>query len=76
MLFCGLCQTNFINYGSYLSHVCYGQQSAGAAAAPKAKFSCRLCTARHDLLPTFLDFQTHMRKLHNVCEICLEVMNI
>jgi len=69
VLTCQLCQNIFLNYGSYLSHVCFGPPISQQGA--RAKFRCKLCK-KHDLA-TFLDFQYHMRKMHNVCEICLKV---
>ena len=69
VLTCQLCQNIFLNYGSFISHVCYGPQANTIEQQSRAKFSCRLCD-NHDL-QTFLDFQHHFRKYHNVCEICL-----
>lgn len=69
VLTCHLCQNIFLNYGSYVSHVCYGPATGGQSA--RAKFSCKLCSKQD--LGTFLDFQFHLRKMHNVCEICLQV---
>lgn len=69
VLTCHLCQNIFLNYGSYVSHVCFGPPSGGQA--PRAKFSCKTC-GKQDL-GTFLEFQLHHRKTHNLCEICLKV---
>ena len=69
VLTCQLCQNIFLNYGSFISHVCYGPQANTIQQQSRAKFSCRLCDSHE--LQTFLDFQHHFRKYHNVCEICL-----
>ena len=66
VMICQLCQNIFLNYGSFKSHVCYGQSSK-----LKAKFSCKICDRQN--LQTFLEFQYHVRKTHNVCEICFTV---
>ena len=66
VLTCHLCQNIFLNFGSYVSHVCFGPQPTA-----RAKFRCKTC-GKHDL-PTFFDFQHHLRKVHNICEICLMV---
>ena len=67
VLTCQLCQNIFLNYGSFISHVCYGPLK-DAVSQPRAKFSCKICD-RHDL-QSFLEFQYHIRKKHNTCEIC------
>ena len=69
VLTCQLCQNIFLNYGSFISHVCYGPASSTTGQPQRAKFSCKVCD-KHDL-QTFLEFQHHIRKTHNVCEICL-----
>lgn len=69
MLTCHLCQNIFLNYGSYASHVCFGPPSSQQAA--RAKFRCKIC--RKQDLGTFLDFQFHVRKTHNSCEMCFKV---
>lgn len=73
VLTCQLCQNIFLNYGSFISHVCFGPVLPGSAAGQtaKAKFSCFAC--RRQDLQTFLEFQYHIRKQHNVCEICFTV---
>jgi hypothetical protein len=71
VLTCHLCQNIFLNYGSYVSHVCFGPPS-GVGQVARAKFSCKMC--RKQDLGTFLDFQFHLRKMHNLCEICLQVI--
>jgi hypothetical protein len=68
VLTCQLCSSIFINYGSYLCHVCFGPPTQ---STPRAKFGCRVC-GKQDLT-TFLDFQFHIRKVHNVCDICMTV---
>ena len=65
VLTCQLCQNIFLNYGSFRSHVCFGPQVQGQPL--KTKFMCLLCNTQLD---TFLDFQKHMRQVHNTCEIC------
>lgn len=67
VLTCQLCQNIFLNYGSFSSHVCYGPLT-DVGSQPRAKFSCKICD-RHDL-QSFLEFQYHIRKEHNTCEIC------
>jgi hypothetical protein len=73
VLNCHLCQNIFLNYGSFVSHVCFGpvQQQAQQVGKCRAKFVCPICE-KNDL-STFLDFQFHVRNHHNVCEICLMV---
>ncbi len=75
MLACQLCTSIFLNYGSYLCHVCYGPPTSGSASAcaSKARFGCRAC-GKQDIT-TFLDFQSHLRRSHNICEICMTVGN-
>lgn len=68
VLTCNLCENVFLNYGSFVSHVCYGPSPG---TAHKAKFCCRACT-KPELLH-FIEFQFHVRKTHNICEVCLEV---
>ena len=68
VLTCQLCQNIFLNYGSFISHVCYGPPTNAPDQHARAKFSCKVCD-RQDL-QTFLEFQYHIRKKHNVCEIC------
>ena len=63
---CQLCESVFINYGSYLCHVCYGPKTA---QPKKPYFGCRVC-GKQDL-SSYFDYQFHFRKAHNVCEICL-----
>ena len=63
---CQLCDSVFINYGSYLCHVCYGPKTA---QPKKSCFGCRVC-GKQDL-STYFDYQFHFRKAHNVCEICM-----
>ncbi len=72
VLTCHLCQNIFLNYGSFRSHVCYGPPG-GPGEQLRAKFACLLCS-RQDL-STFLDFQFHVRNVHNTCEICFESMS-
>ena len=72
VLNCHLCQSSFLNYGSFVSHVCFGpMQQPPLPGKSRAKFVCRMCEKSD--LATFLEFQYHIRKLHNVCEICLLV---
>ncbi|TRY61774.1 hypothetical protein TCAL_12268 [Tigriopus californicus] len=72
MLACHLCTNVFMNYGSYLSHICGGPPH-GSQQTPKAKFNCRFCFKPD--MGNFLDFQFHLRKNHVVCEICMKVMS-
>ena len=65
---CQLCGSVFINYGSYLSHTCYGPKTA-AQANRKSNFGCRVC-GKQDL-SSYFEYQFHFRKAHNVCEICM-----
>lgn len=71
MLACHLCTNVFMNYGSYLSHICGGPPH-GSQQTPKAKFNCRFCFKPD--MGNFLDFQFHLRKNHVVCEICMKIM--
>ena len=67
VLTCNICHNIFLNYGSLISHVCSGPPTSAAA---RARFACKVCH-RIDL-SSFLDFQTHIRKEHNTCEICFQ----
>ena len=67
VLTCNICHNIFLNYGSLISHVCNGPPTSSAA---RARFACKICH-RIDL-SSFLDFQTHIRKEHNMCEICFQ----
>ena len=67
ILTCHLCTNVFLNYGSFLSHVCFGPPNQNCQV--RAKFSCMYCYKPD--LSTFLDFQKHVRQVHDTCEICL-----
>jgi len=67
VLTCNICHNIFLNYGSLISHVCSGPPTTSTA---RARFACKVCH-RIDL-SSFLDFQTHIRREHNTCEICFE----
>lgn len=67
VLTCNICHNIFLNYGSLISHVCSGPPTSSTA---RARFACKVCH-RIDL-SSFLDFQTHIRKEHNTCEICFQ----
>ncbi len=69
VLTCHLCQNIFLNYGSYASHVCFGPPSTPQAA--RAKFRCKICKKQD--MGNFFDFQFHVRKTHNACEMCFKV---
>ena len=65
VLTCNICQNNFLNYGSLISHVCSGPPTATTA---RARFACRVC--RRTDISSFLEFQSHVREQHHTCEIC------
>ena len=65
ILTCNICRNIFLNYGSLISHVCTGPPTSNAT---RATFACKVCL-RVDL-HSFLEFQCHIRKEHNICEIC------
>ena len=65
ILTCNICRNIFLNYGSLISHVCTGPPTSNAT---RARFACKVCL-RVDL-HSFLEFQSHIRKEHNICEIC------
>ena len=65
---CVICENVFMNFGSYLSHICLGPPGA---APVKAKFNCRVCLKLD--ISNFYELQAHMRKVHNICEICMKV---
>ena len=65
VLTCNICQNNFLNYGSLISHVCSGPPTATTA---RARFACRVC--RRTDISSFLEFQKHIREEHHTCEIC------
>ena len=67
VLTCNICHNIFLNYGSLISHVCSGPPTSATA---RARFACKVCH-RIDL-SSFLEFQTHIRKEHNTCEICFQ----
>lgn len=67
VLTCNICDNIFLNYGSLISHVCSGPPTSSTA---RARFACKVCH-RSDL-SSFLEFQTHIRREHNTCEICFE----
>ncbi|CAB4067934.1 unnamed protein product [Lepeophtheirus salmonis] len=69
VLTCNLCQSIFLNYGSFISHVCYGPPT-NSQKQKAAKFNCKVCL-RQDL-SSFLIFQNHVRRDHNICEICFK----
>ena len=68
VLTCNICRNIFLNYGSLISHVCSGPPTSSTA---RARFACKVCH-RIDL-SSFLDFQTHIRREHNTCEICFQL---
>ena len=65
ILTCNICRNIFLNYGSLISHVCTGPPTSNTS---RARFACKVCL-RVDL-HSFLEFQNHIRKEHNICEIC------
>ena len=67
VLTCNICQNIFLNYGSLISHLCSGPPTSSTA---RARFACKMCH-RVDL-SSFLDFQKHIRKEHDTCEICFQ----
>ncbi|XP_041450337.1 uncharacterized protein LOC111081753 isoform X2 [Drosophila obscura] len=65
---CFMCRTNFYSYSELLCHICPGEE---ARSVYDLEFRCSLCKWA-PTLPSGFRLMVHLRKQHNVCDICME----
>ncbi|KAF4525936.1 hypothetical protein B566_EDAN013172 [Ephemera danica] len=66
-LVCIMCKTNFYSYSELLCHLCPGIYMV----ANQPLFRCCFCPL--DNLPSAFRFMVHVRKVHQACDVCLEL---
>ncbi|KAL1501907.1 hypothetical protein ABEB36_007140 [Hypothenemus hampei] len=67
LLLCIMCKSNFYNYSELICHLCPGLYILDW----DVKFRCCMCVS--DDLPSAFRLMVHLRKRHNVCDVCLEM---
>ncbi|CAH1154218.1 unnamed protein product [Phaedon cochleariae] len=67
LLLCIMCKSNFYSYSELICHLCPGQYILDY----DIKFRCCMCV--NDDLPSSFRLMVHLRKRHNVCDVCLEM---
>lgn len=67
ILLCIMCKSNFYSYSELICHLCPGYYLPGS----EIHFRCCLCVS--DELPSAFRLMVHLRKRHNVCDVCLEM---
>ncbi|CAH2007562.1 unnamed protein product [Acanthoscelides obtectus] len=67
LLLCIMCKTNFYNYSELMCHLCPGLYILDY----DLQFRCCMCV--NDDLPSAFRLMVHLRKRHNVCDVCLEM---
>lgn len=63
---CAMCKSSYYSYGEFLCHLCPGITESNEPI----RFRCYLCLAK--TLPSAFRLLVHLRKQHNVCDVCLE----
>lgn len=66
LLLCIMCKSNFYSYSELICHLCPGVYVLDY----ELQFRCCMCV--HDDLPSSFRLMVHLRKKHNVCDVCLE----
>ncbi|XP_050304574.1 uncharacterized protein LOC126742082 [Anthonomus grandis grandis] len=67
LLLCIMCKTIFYSYSELICHLCPGLYVLGY----DTQFRCCMCVSDH--LPSSFRLMVHLRKRHNVCDVCLEM---
>ncbi|VEN34591.1 unnamed protein product [Callosobruchus maculatus] len=67
LLLCIMCKSNFYNYSELICHLCPGLYILDY----DLQFRCCMCV--NDDLPSAFRLMVHLRKRHNVCDVCLEM---
>lgn len=67
ILLCIMCKSNFYSYSELICHLCPGFYTPGS----EVHFHCCLCVCEN--LPSAFRLMVHLRKRHNVCDVCLEM---
>ncbi|KAG5877151.1 hypothetical protein JTB14_035920 [Gonioctena quinquepunctata] len=66
LLLCIMCKLNFYSYSELICHLCPGLYVLDY----DVKFRCCMCV--NDDLPSSFRLMVHLRKRHNICDVCLE----
>ncbi|XP_023019692.2 misexpression suppressor of ras 4 [Leptinotarsa decemlineata] len=66
LLLCIMCKSNFYSYSELICHLCPGLYVLDY----DVKFRCCMCV--NDDLPSSFRLMVHLRKRHNICDVCLE----
>lgn len=67
LLLCIMCKSNFYSYSELICHLCPGVYVLDY----DLQFRCCMCV--NDDLPSSFRLMVHLRKRHNVCDVCLEM---
>ncbi|KAJ8932742.1 hypothetical protein NQ314_014439 [Rhamnusium bicolor] len=67
LLLCIMCKSNFYSYSELICHLCPGLYVLDY----DLQFRCCMCV--NDDLPSSFRLMVHLRKRHNVCDVCLEM---
>ncbi|XP_060528883.1 uncharacterized protein LOC132703566 [Cylas formicarius] len=67
LLLCIMCKSNFYSYSELICHLCPGVYVLDY----DLQFRCCMCVC--DDLPSSFRLMVHLRKKHNVCDVCLEM---
>lgn len=67
LLLCIMCKSNFYSYSELICHLCPGVYILDY----NLQFRCCMCVS--DDLPSSFRLMVHLRKRHNVCDVCLEM---
>ncbi|XP_076250020.1 misexpression suppressor of ras 4 [Rhynchophorus ferrugineus] len=67
LLLCIMCKSNFYSYSELICHLCPGVYILDY----DLQFRCCMCVS--DDLPSSFRLMVHLRKRHNVCDVCLEM---
>ncbi|KAJ8918652.1 hypothetical protein NQ315_013159 [Exocentrus adspersus] len=67
LLLCIMCKSNFYSYSELICHLCPGVYILDY----DPQFRCCMCV--NDDLPSSFRLMVHLRKRHNVCDVCLEM---
>lgn len=67
LLLCIMCKSNFYSYSELICHLCPGLYVLDC----DVRFRCCMCVSGD--LPSSFRLMVHLRKRHNVCDVCLEM---
>ncbi|XP_066254515.1 uncharacterized protein MESR4 [Euwallacea similis] len=67
LLLCIMCKSNFYSYSELICHLCPGVYVLDCDLL----FRCCMCVS--DDLPSSFRLMVHLRKKHNICDVCLEM---